>query len=355
MTFARFMELALYCPFYGYYETQEDTIGRAGDFYTSVSIGNVFGQLLAWQFAQWLAAVETADLSINKPPVSIVEAGAHNGALAKDILTWLRSERQSLYQQLSYGIIEPSARRQSWQQKTLQDFGRSVQWFSDLNQLKTKVAAHNGLVGIIFSNELLDSFPVHRYGWDSEKREWFEWGIAARGGQFIWTRMHKALLDLVPKHCLDRIPENFSFEYSPIAERWWNDAAQMLKRGKLLTFDYGFLSQESMLTSHGTIRGYRKHRQCSNVLAHPGEQDLTAHVNFPALRQAGEIAALQTEALETQGQFLTKLFARAWTDPSIAGKWNASLTRQFQTLVHPEHLGKRFNVLLQQRNDGMTE
>src|SRR5215472_13089530 len=109
--FVRFMELALYCPNLGYYEIKADNVGRRGDFYTSVSVGSLFGELLAYQFVEWREAI--------KPPkFHIVEAGAHNGQLAKDILAWLRSNRPSLFEKLEYVIVEPSPLRQQWQRET---------------------------------------------------------------------------------------------------------------------------------------------------------------------------------------------------------------------------------------------
>ena len=98
LSFARFMELALYCPVYGYYETKKDNLGQRGDFYTSVSVGKLFGQLLAFQFAEWLEA----EVESQKSEVRIVEAGAHDGKLTGDILDWLQSSRPKLFRQIQY-------------------------------------------------------------------------------------------------------------------------------------------------------------------------------------------------------------------------------------------------------------
>jgi SAM-dependent MidA family methyltransferase len=362
ITFARFMELALYCPNFGYYETEEDIIGRKGDFFTSVSVGNFFGELLAWQFGEWLLEIERARKSVRNPadtvPIEerslcIIEGGAHNGRLAKDILKWLCTERKSLYEGIQYLIIEPSVRRRSWQEDELREFGERVRWVTSFESL---IASHNpglrsGVDGIIFSNELLDSFPVHRYGWDPKKREWFEWGVTVKDEQFVWTRLLKPPLALMVGVASDALSQEICIERSPTAESWWGDAARVLHRGKLLTFDYGFMNAEAMKlpSPHGTIRSYHKHQLTSEILANPGEQDLTAHVNFPRIQQVGEMGGLRTEAIETQERFLTKLFGRAWNDRSISSRWTPERSRQFQTLVYPEHLGTRFSVLLQAR------
>src|SRR5229473_2102338 len=102
MSLARFMRLALYCPVYGYYEKEEDTLGRRGDYYTSASVGSLFGELLALQFANWLTQLGALPTG---RPLQIVEAGAHQGHLAKDILTWLGAKRPELCQTIQYCII----------------------------------------------------------------------------------------------------------------------------------------------------------------------------------------------------------------------------------------------------------
>src|SRR5271157_5910741 len=126
LPFSRFMELALYCPEYGYYEQQKDTVGRRGDFITSVSAGELFGQLLAFQFAVWLEA----EVRNQKSEVRIVEAGAHDGRLAADILNWLQSNRPQLYAQLEYCLVEPSVRRQDAQRENLRPFDSRVRWLT---------------------------------------------------------------------------------------------------------------------------------------------------------------------------------------------------------------------------------
>jgi SAM-dependent MidA family methyltransferase len=173
MPFARFMALALYHPEFGYYEKDTGQVGRRGDFVTSVSVGAVFGQLLAFRFAKWLRAIAG--------PVRIAEAGAHDGSLAGDILEWLAANDEPLFERLTYSITEPSAKRRSWQAKRLAKFAGQVEWHdspADAPEIR----------GVIFSNELLDAFPSHRIGWDAAKRDWFEWAVSWRDGGFRWER-----------------------------------------------------------------------------------------------------------------------------------------------------------------------
>ncbi len=391
ITFARFMELALYCPNIGYYTRPGATTGRSGDFFTSVSVGSLFGQLLAFQFAEWLGTPER--------PVQLVEAGAHDARLACDILAWLQAHRPALRNHLEYWIIEPSESRIRTQQQTLGELAASVRWFPAWSALPP-----SGVNGIIFSNELLDAMPTHRLGWDANKKEWFEWGVAVQqvatepghgvpplGGRastniisdeatnapisvssseggagvrgpnnepFIWIRMPvepatllKGGLSNLPPELLAILPNEFTTEVNLAAIEWWQQAAAALRSGKLLTIDYGLTADEFLLPErhHGTLRAYHRHQVSSNLLARPGEQDLTAHVNFTAIQNAGEAQGLSTETFQAQAQFLIAILRRIEQDRSAFGEWTAKHARQFQTLTHPAHLGRSFRVLIQSR------
>jgi SAM-dependent MidA family methyltransferase len=345
LPFARFMELALYCPDSGYYETKKD-IGWRGDFYTSVSVGELFGQLLACQFAGWLEA----EAGCRMPEVRIIEAGAHDGQLAKDMLTWLQLKRPKLFGQIGYGIVEPSARRQEWQCETLKDFAPRVRWFSDFKAMVGRDSVEPNFHGIIFSNELLDAFPVHRFGWDAKNKTWFEWGVAVAGDKFIWAKIPTPHSAFCTPQLEAVLPDGYTIETSPAAENWWREVAGVLARGKLLAIDYGLTDDEmfSPARTRGTLRAYFRHHATDDLLANPGDQDLTAHVNFSAIQKAGEDAGLKTEFFGSQTKFLVEILAQAEKNNSL-GEWNTGRTRQFQTLTHPEHLGRAFRVLVQSR------
>ena len=377
LSFARFMELALYCPVHGYYETKKDNPGRQGDFYTSVGVGELFGQLLAFQFAGWLQA----EVHSPQSTVHIVEAGAHDGQLARDILAWLQSNRPELLAQLEYWIVEPSVRRQEWQGETLREFAPRVRWFADFQSLLQERTCHSSpatghppLRGVIFSNELLDAMPVHRFGWDAAKKTWFEWGVAVDGEKFVWARIPDTLAsrsgeragargfdpssiparDLsefhLPSSLLAVLPDGYTIETCTAAENWWREAAGVLEHGKLLTIDYGFADDElfSPGRRHGTLRAYFRHHASDDLLANVGEQDLTAHVNFSAIQTVGESAGLKTESFLTQSQFMTQILGKTLLGKTF-GEWTSAQARQFQTLTHPEHLGRAFRVLVQSR------
>ena len=343
--FARFMELALYCPETGYYERNQDNVGRAGDFITSVSTGSLFGELLAFQFAEWLEA----EISSQKSEVRIIEAGAHDGKLARDVLNWLQTQRPKLFSAIKYVIIEPSLRRQEWQKDTLKSLAPRVNWFSNFENLSF-ATRHSPLAGIIFSNELLDAFPVRRFGWDAKLKSWFEWGVALAGEKFVWTKIQSSEFRVQSSELEAVLPDNYTVEISPAAENWWRAAAEILTRGKLLAIDYGFTAEEqfSPARTRGTLRAYYRHQVSDDLLAQPGEQDLTAHVNFSAIQKIGEEAGLKTESFCTQPQFLTRILQKAVTEKSFTGL-AAKQVRQFQTLTHPEHLGRAFRVLVQSK------
>ncbi len=374
MPFDRFMELALYCPEFGYYETAWDPIGRRGDFFTSVSVGSLFGELLALQFARWLensrsfrllSSESDSRLKTQDSRPSIVEAGAHDGQLANDILTWLRERRPDLFQRLEYVIIEPSVRRQAIQGEKLAAFEGRVCWVSQIGELDCN---RQSVCGIIFCNELLDAMPVQRFGWDAANRNWFEWGVVVEGEKFGWAKIRNLESRIqksegnsasvppfsivhLPSTLLEVLPDGFTIETSPAAEQWWRDAAQALRQGRLLTLDYGLIADELFQPSRvgGTLRAYHRHHVSDDPLADVGGQDLTAHVNFSAIQAAGEASGLKTELFATQAQFLTGIAECAWRTPASFGEWTPARTRQFQTLTHPDHLGRAFRVLVQSR------
>lgn len=376
ISFARFMELALYHPEYGYYEKDNGAIGRAGDFYTSVSVGGLFGEILAFQFAEWLTSISlmteglpsaaTAEKETIHPttfdnprttPHYIVECGAHDGQLAFDILSWLRKRRPGLFDDLQYWIVEPSTHRESLQQSKLAGFSGHVAWIQDWTEFPA-----GGVDGTVFSNELLDAFPVHRVGWNATKKKWFEWGVGLGSGAFLWqkapsnqTEDRRALERMeamnLPVALLDVLPDGFTTEVTIGAESWWKNASMALARGKLVTLDYGLTTEAffSPERANGTLRAYREHRIVDDPLANPGEQDLTAHVNFSFLRSVGEKAGLQTQEFCSQSSFLTRIASEAWKPERNFGPWTTGATRQFQTLTHPDHLGRSFKVLVQSR------
>ncbi len=339
--FARFMELALYHPDAGYYEREATNVGRGGDFFTSVSVGSVFGELLAHRFAGWLEALPGAG--------QLVEAGAHDGRLAADVLGWFQRWRPALFTRLEYWIMEPSPRRRAWQSAALREWADHVRWYDGWTALPA-----TGIRGVIFANELLDALPVRRFGWDAAAKTWFEWGVGCTGEGFHWQQLppaHHVSLSELPPALLAVLPDGYVAEICPAAGAWWQAAAAALRQGKLVTVDFGHLPGDRFRPerTRGTVRAYRHHQVSDDLLASPGEQDLTADVDWGAVQTAGEQAGLKTDGLWRQEQFLTRIVAEIEQSPAGFAPWTPARLRQLRTLLHPEHLGRAFRVLQQSR------
>ena len=346
ISFAEFMHRALYDPAHGYYNRSLQQIGRRGDFFTSVSVGPFFGELLAFQFARWIEALLLKGENFDwDRKFQIVEAGAHSAQLAFDILETLEDSEPKLFASLQYWIIEPSPARRAVQQSMLSRFS-NVRWFESPAEI------HSRVNGVFFCNELLDAMPVHVFRWNAglQFQFWSEMGVGFDGARLAWTPLAMPAMPPpeLPKELLAVLPDGYTVELTPAAKQWWGDAAVALARGKLMTIDYGGTFEELLSPSRatGTLRAYSRHRLGSDILLNPGEQDITAHVNFSEIRRVGEAVNLRTETFTTQSQFLTAIARKMW---SRTGSWPQHQVRQFQTLTHPEHLGRPFRVLVQSR------
>lgn len=349
MSFAQFMERALYEPKLGYYETGRSRVGQSGDFYTSVSTGPLFGELLAQQFLQWIATRPDA----SHRPWTWMECGAHDARLAQDLLTSLEAlPDRALAARVRYAILEPSPQRRAWQQSTLARWKDRVEWLDAWPQ--------DGVQGVILSNELLDAFPVHRIGWKAVARDWFEWGVTQRNGTFDWagipreqSRIAESDWPNVPPELAAVLPDGFTTEIHPAATAWWSGAARSLREGWLMTCDYGLdrLDFFQPQRAGGTLRAYRDHQISNQLLADPGNQDLTAQVDFSAAQAAGEAEGLETVERTSQRRWLTGILERRVSLPDGAAWLTPDRVRQFQTLTHPDHLGRGFSVLVQRTPD----
>jgi SAM-dependent MidA family methyltransferase len=358
ISFARFMEFALYHPKLGYYEQLYPLIGKSGDFFTSVSTGPFFGELLARQFARWTS-------QLFSPRIQCLECGAHDGRLAFDILQAWRELNLSHWDRLDYWILEPSDQRRTWQKSSLREFAGHVRWFTSWDEIPV-----NCLTGIIFSNELLDAFPVHRMGWDAKIQAWFEWGVDWLHGRFSWTRLpspdtslRPGLVDpafpsnrQLPPELAAVLPHCFTTEVCPAADCWWRAAAQRLQAGYLMCLDYGLEDLDFFQPSraNGTLQSYYRHHLTNDPLLQVGQQDLTSQVNFTSLQALGESAGLKTSLFKEQTAFLVQILGNdaGETNQSLGGTssgWSQKQTRQFKTLIHPEHLGRSHRALVQER------
>ena len=348
ISFERFMELALYQPGCGYYEKPRP-VGRAGDFFTSVSAGSLFGRLLAWEFEAWASEQPFARLTW-------LECGAHDGRFAEDFLEASQVWPESMRDRFTYVILEPSSARRERQQQRLARFTASCHWIASWTELRAE-----SVEGCVFSNELFDAMPARRYGWDATQARWFEWGVTFQQAGFEWCRLplsseRAELLQQTLVACVDGevsqvsaleglLPDAFVVDLSPHPASWWRAACGRLARGsRLMAFDYGFGVTDLFHPSRkaGTLRAYCQHRVTDRLLELPGDQDLTFHVNFDDLQMPGEQCGLLTNYRGPQGRWLGRMvgagFPLASTD-----------MRQFQTLTHPGHMGASHTLLLQAR------
>jgi len=341
VTFARFMELSLHDPELGYYNRQPE-IGRKGDFMTSVSVGPAFGKILAWAAGRLLLQREKATLE----HWQFMEIGAHQGRFCRDFLDEMARFSPRLHASLKYIIAEPSPMHRDWQRAALVEHPDKVKWINDLAELPDR-----SLCGIIFSNELLDSFPVHVLVWQAAQNCWMEKRVGWNGSGLEWIPgkiSDPGLIPPIPESFWKSLPDQMCWEISPLSLDWWSRAANKLNSGHLLTFDYGYLEEDRLAAGKTaqTIRGYFKHRPSLDLLEQPGNQDLTADVNFTRLTQAGEKAGLITESLTTQSRWLSRELLEAIKVPACAVALGP-LTSQIRTLSHPGQMGEAFKVLHQ--------
>lgn len=341
MPFDRFMEAALYHPDWGYYESEMTVIGRKGDFQTSVSVGSFFGELLARKFLSWRK---------DSTPCQWMECGAHHGQLAEDILHFLKKETALNTSDIHYLIFEPSEKREAIQKERLKQFDGKVVWLRTWEDVRNRFEK-----GIIFSNELIDAFPVKRFVWNKEEACWHESAVAASKNGFDWTQLKLGRPLELPWLTRENqtsieaiLPDQYIIERAPAAETWWRHAASVLRDGHLVTLDYGFadLDKFSPHRANGTLRTYDRHRLGDDVLSDIGKKDLTAHVDFPGLQQIGKDEGLETASLVTQEKFMHGCLEEALAQGLTP---SPDQIRQFQTLMHPEHFGRAFKVLVQKR------
>lgn len=333
--FADFMAAALYDPQHGYYARGTRQVGRAGDFFTSVSVGPLFGTLLARRFLrEWQES--------GRPHRwRIIECGAHDGTLAADVLAEIQVRDTRAFEGLEYTIPEPLPALQAAQRQTLAGFAETVRFLSDAAAL-----GDDPLPGIAFGNELLDALPCHIVEWHQNR--WLECRVAATAdGGFTWQPgdIRDPLLTAALAPLGSAFPEGYRTEVRTQYAGFLAPLAQALNGGLMVWVDYGFARPDYYHPDRtaGTLRTFSKHRAGENPLAHPGEADITAHVDFTAVAEAAMALGGQPLVFLNQGAWLTNI-ARDWLLEQ-EGNPDPQALRQFQTLTHPAHLGRAFHVL----------
>ena len=329
------MAAALYEPERGYYARESRQIGRRGDFFTSVSVGPLFGEILARRFLrQWL------DLG-SPPRWRLIESGAHDGTLAADVLGALAALDRQAFEALDYVIPEPLPVLQAAQRVTLARYPDNVRFTTHLLDL-----AADPLPGIAFGNELLDALPFHLVEWHSG--HWRECRVTSGpDGGFAWTlgAIADPLLLAALAPLGDDFPDGYRTEVRTCLRSLLEPLTRCLHAGLMIWIDYGFARPDYYHPDRtaGTLRTFANHQAAANPLANPGSADITAHVDFTALAEAALALGGRPTVFRSQGSWLTDT-ARAWLLEQ-EGKPQPAFLRQFQTLTHPAHLGASFHVL----------
>src|SRR2546423_1252360 len=273
-----FMEQALYHPQFGYYSSGQCQIGRRGDYFTSVSVGPLFGRMLAAQFTEMWEIMGRPD------HFTIVEQGAHHGEFAHDVLTAMRDFPATL----RYSIIEPFPILKRRQQETLAGFNDQVAWHKSLTDLEP-------FSGIHFSNELIDSMPV-RLIVREVGGEWAEKFVAASGENLVFVT--KPIADSRLRVALEKIPKiesAYETELNLAALDWIESVGQKLQRGFVLAVDYGYSRAEFYAPERaiGTLQSFARHQTVSSPLDDVGRVDITAHVEWTSVAERAEESGLK--------------------------------------------------------------
>jgi SAM-dependent MidA family methyltransferase len=328
ISFARFMELALYAPGLGYYAAGAAKFGMAGDFVTAPEISLLFGQTLARQTAEVLAASAPC----------VLEFGAGTGRLAADLLTGLGPACAE------YLILEPSPDLRERQAATLHDLGADflakVRWLDNLPDTFS---------GCIVANEVADAMPVHLLRFAAD-------GIAERGvsnkpdGGLAYADRpaQGALLDAARDLALEGL-DDYVTELNLAAPAWVAAIGACLTQGAALIIDYGFPMHEYYHPQrrHGSLMCHYRHRAHDDPFFYPGLNDITAHVDFSALAYAAQASGLGVLGYTSQAGFLincgiTDLLA---TVPVDATARYLPLANQANRLLSPAEMGELFKVL----------
>ncbi len=341
ITFAEYMEACLYHPVHGYYTKAEQQPGR--DYFTSADVSPLFGRLLARQFQEMWCALGWPDT------FRLVEAGAGTGRLAKQILDFAVETWPDFYQALRFIAVERSPSRRALQSQ-----------FLDAHIARGKFASHEEFqdevtCGCIFSNELIDAMPVHRV-----VREGSDLGeiYVGRGKNGFCDEMGLLSSGEISEYLSQQnihLREGQQAEANLAACRWIEKAGEKLKRGFVVTIDYGHEAQELYDERHmrGTLLAYERHRTDEDWFRAPAEQDLTAHVNFTALDLYGRRSGLVQTGFTSQSKFLLALARHGnFSDLQSNEMAEAEQTRRrllFKTLINPEGMGETFQVLIQHK------
>ncbi len=344
ITFERYMALCLYHPEFGYYTQGRERTGVAGDYFTSSDLHPVFARLIARQAAEMWHAMGRPN------PFTWVEMGAGRGLFASDFLGWSSGALPEFFAALEYVAVEPGLRQRQNIEARLASAGvkHKARVVADLEELPP-------VTGCFFSNELVDAFPVHVVTRTGGRLK--EICVAAEGDALrekTGPISDTAVAAYVARYA-HNLEEGNRVEVNLHAAAWVRTIAEKLSRGFVLTIDYGDMANNLFTPDRprGTLLAYHGHTADEDYFTSPGETDLTAHVNFTALIDAGKTSGLKFTRFTTQEKFLLALgeanqFADAY-DPGQTEMEMLSARLKLKRLISPEGMGNIFKVLVQQR------
>lgn len=346
ITFADYMAACLYEPGLGYYTSPGRKVGMEGDFYTSISVNAAFGRVIAREIARMWQIMEKPKL------FTLVECGAGHGRLACDIMDYLAEREPDFYKTVDLVLIEKEPSLESTQMEQLKEHAEKLRWISP------DLLANGEFIfsGCLYSNELLDAFPVHRVVMsETELQEIY---VKNKDGDFI-EETAKPSTPLLAKYLdtLDiTIHPGKEAEINLAATNWLLSVATALQSGFLLTIDYGYLAEE-LFAPHrkrGTLLCYHRHQIQENPYIRCGEQDITSHVDFTTIMKRGETFGLKTEWFGEQYRFLLSAGIleeiQEKEDSNASESEKLRLRLALKRLIMPEGgMGDTFRILVQSK------
>jgi SAM-dependent MidA family methyltransferase len=341
ISFAEFMEHSLYHPEYGYYARAAQRTGRAGDFFTSVDVGALFGELLAKQIAEMFRLLGPEGRSPETGTFDLVEAGSGNGRLAKDILDTLQHTDPDLYASIRLSLVERSPAARDAQIATLGPHAPLL--------VHSSAALPQHIRGVVFANELLDALPTHAVVMtDAGLREVFIDEPDGRFAEDLREPSTPRIREYVSRTGAE-MHQGWRAEVNLAAEDWVGMAARSLEKGFMIVIDYGHDAAELYGASHsaGTLTTFKSHTTFADALQTPGECDLTAHVDLTAVTRAAEQEGLTTIGRLDQTYFMLGLGLDEMVALDQSFETSAVHRRlALKTLLLPGGLGSTHKVLV---------
>ncbi|WP_209123053.1 class I SAM-dependent methyltransferase [Alkalihalobacillus sp. BA299] len=293
LNYAEYMTKALYDPIYGYYMKDKDKVGKSGDFFTTSNVHPIFAKVFCSIFHEIIIK--------NNLPFIICEIGGGTGRFSYDLLIEWQSQFPESFDKLSYYLIEESPFHQK-KQKALLSIFPNVHFYRSIDQMNL-----HPFEGIIFSNELIDAFPVHVV----EKQDNILYEIFVSINEF--EKLHEIkepLQNNAVKTWLQTygppLKNHQRIEVPLAMEKWIQQVSQFIKRGAIFTIDYGYWNEEWQQPEHreGSLRGYYQHQMVDNPLLYPCEMDLTTHIHLDPFIYIGNEYGLKTQLVTSQDRFL---------------------------------------------------